>query len=234
MHSSTTLVDVSAKPKRTAEIEALFSPLDVRAFSCPATEAFIHELRPEEKSSVAAMAAGRQAEFATARACAHSALAELGRDAAVPRQDGGAPLWPEGVAGSISHTRGFCVAVVGKGEFTLGIDAEEAGRMRPAIERRILVPAEQSLADTLEGSKRSEYVATVFAAKEAFYKAHYEIDARYLGFDAVTVDVVADTVAFTPASGAVDAAVLARSTGRVVHAGPRVIVGVVLRRQASE
>jgi 4'-phosphopantetheinyl transferase EntD len=221
---------VTVAPTRNQAIEALFAPALVRAYSCPATPALVDTLRPEERSSVHKMAAGRQAEFATARACARAALADFEHDAAVPRQDGGAPLWPDAMAGSISHTRGFCLAVVGPGDVSLGIDAEEAARLRPAIERRILVPEEQARADQLDDAERGRHVAAVFAAKEAFYKAHYEVDARYLGFDAVTVHIDHDRVRFSPASGAVDEALLGRASGRILVDGPRVIVGITLAR----
>jgi len=180
----------------------------------------------EERPAITPMAANRQAEFATARACARAALEALGVRAAVPRREGGAPLWPADATGSISHTKGFCLAVASIGTDAIGIDAELIHRMKPAVERRILVADERARLDGFEDHDRHERVATIFAAKEAFYKAHYEVDPRYIGFDAVNVTVDGLDVRFGPASGVVSPDLLDRTIGRVLVEDGRVIVGV--------
>jgi len=175
------------------------------------------------------MASARQAEFATARACARAAMAALGVEGPVLRRDGGSPQWPDGITGSISHTRGFCVSVSSRDDVAVGIDAEQVARIRPAVEKRILGDVERSALTGLDADTRQVVVATIFAAKEAFYKAHYEVDARYLGFDAVRVNLDdAGAVSFSPDSGAVDDAVLARARGRIHLDVGRVIVGVTI------
>jgi len=174
------------------------------------------------------MVDARQAEFATARACARTSLADLGIHAAIPRRDGGSPQWPPGTIGSISHTRGYCLAVGSTDAVSIGVDVEEVSRMKPAVERRILIDAERQVGVGLDDRARQRFVATGFAAKEAFYKAHYEVDARYLGFDAVHVTVADQQVAFGPASGDVDERVLAGTTGRFLIEQGRVIVGVTI------
>lgn len=69
----------------------------------------------------------RQREFATARSCARTALARLGVPPvpvlASPR---GAPRWPAGVVGSITHCDGYRAAAVAytRDVVSLGIDAE--------------------------------------------------------------------------------------------------------------
>src|SRR5690242_12311145 len=69
------------------------------------------ELFPQEFDSIARATELRRKEFATGRACARAALARLGRpSAAVLRGPGGAPQWPEGVVGSITHCVGYRAA----------------------------------------------------------------------------------------------------------------------------
>ena len=215
-------------PERNREVQELFAPLDVRAFSSPVNADLIVELRDVESGEIAAMASKRQAEFATARACARAALHDLGVDAAIPRRAGGAPQWPDGMAGSISHTRGYCLAIASSEAHAIGIDVEEVARMKPSVERRILIDAERSLVETLAPADRQLQVASIFAAKEAFYKAHYEIDARYLGFDAVHVSLTGNEVKFGVASGEVSSEVVDATVGRLRFDAGRVIVGVAI------
>src|SRR5438874_13378259 len=66
-----------------------------------------------EAAAVASAVPSRQREFATGRACARQALAALGV-APVPldRGAGGAPAWPAGGVGSITHCAGYRGAAV--------------------------------------------------------------------------------------------------------------------------
>lgn len=215
-------------PTRDQQVEALFPLSSIRAFSCEVDASLIPQLRPEELPPIEPMAAARRAEFATARACARAALADLGVDAGIPRRDGGAPEWPTGMAGSISHTRGFCVAVAATGGISVGIDVEEVARMKLAVERRILVDAERRELHNLGPALRRRQVASIFASKEAFYKAHYEVEPRYLGFDAVEVDITDGRVSFLPSSGAVSPELLLRTSGRLLVDRGRVFAGVTI------
>ena len=60
-------------------------------------------LLPGEEAAIARAVPKRRREFATARACAREALAQLG-EPPVPilRGASGAPLWPAGVAGRVA------------------------------------------------------------------------------------------------------------------------------------
>lgn len=217
-----------APPIRNAAVEKLFAPVEVRSYSSVVNADTIDELLDEERVALAPMAAARQAEFATARACARSAMADHGITGPVVRSDGGAPLWPQGASGSISHTKGYCVAVATTARVSLGIDVELIDRMKPAIERRILVDAERAALGVLSDDERRLQVATIFAAKEAFYKAHYEIEPRYLGFDVVEVAIANDIISYQPSSGDVAPDVLTRTRGRLLVDQGRVTVGVVI------
>lgn len=84
-------------------------------------------LFPEEEAVVVQAVAKRRQEFAAVRQCARTALARLGVPA-VPLLPGerGAPRWPTGIVGSMTHCdgyRGAAVAPAGR-IHTLGVDAE--------------------------------------------------------------------------------------------------------------
>lgn len=153
--------------------------------------------------AVGAESANRRGEFAVARDCARRALAELGLpDATVPRGEDGAPCWPDGFVGSITHCAGYRAAAVARRSeiAALGIDAEPLGRMSPRVLARIALPAERTMLDRLptdsaDGPQR--WGRWLFTAKEAVYKAWYPLTGAWLGFHDVLVDVDATTERFT-------------------------------------
>src|SRR5689334_3062733 len=73
----------------------------------------------------------RRTLFALGRAAARDALSELGIEPTpIPRSSDGAPVWPDGFVGAISHTRQVALAVAGRREdyVGLGVDVEELDR----------------------------------------------------------------------------------------------------------
>lgn len=129
-------------------------------------------LHPEEEIHVARAAEKRRRDFALGRACARAALAGLGHgEAVIAKGDDGAPLWPHGVMGSITHTHGYAAALVGETRNFggIGIDAERAGGVTPDLWPRLFSPAEQAQiaiqSDPVLGA------TLFFSAKEASYKA---------------------------------------------------------------
>ena len=129
-------------------------------------------VHPGEDIHVARSAAIRRRDFALGRACARAALAELGHgDAVIPKGEGGAPLWPEDIVGSITHTKGYAAAVVGKSRnfAGLGIDAEQVAGVTAGLWPRLFTTLEQ---ERLQGQPDPQLAAAlVFSAKEASYKA---------------------------------------------------------------
>lgn len=130
-------------------------------------------LRAGEVLHVEGASAKRQRDFALGRDCAHRALAQLG---AVPetlaRDARGAPLWPRGIVGSITHTEGYAAAAVARqGLFCrLGIDAERVGRVTPDIAARLFTPRETAAMAGLDGAAWRRAATIRFSAKEACYK----------------------------------------------------------------
>ena len=133
----------------------------------------------------------RRAEFAAGRRAARIALAALGHPPqAIPVGTGRAPLWPAGVAGSLTHDRGLALAaVVASGE-DIGIDLTAAEAL-PGETRRAILPhdAEAGLDDLA--------ARAAFSAKESLFKALFPCIETYFGFEAAIAvpDMKAGTVA---------------------------------------
>jgi len=131
-------------------------------------------LGPGEEALVAVAAPKRRREFALGRACAHTALAALGRDAAsIGKRENGAPLWPDGVVGSITHTSGYVAALVAKAEHFsgLGLDAERVGGVTSNLFPRLFDAEECDALESLDEQSRKLAATLFFSAKEASYKA---------------------------------------------------------------
>lgn len=157
--------------------------------SCVVEEAVpqLHDtaLFPEERASIEKAVEKRRAEFGTARVCARRALARLGYAPMplVPNKDR-SPVWPAGVVGSITHTRGYCGVVVARDSafVSLGVDAEQDKTLTPDLIEMICTPQERA--------RLFERDAVVyFAAKEAFYKCQYPLTQQFLGFQDVELDL---------------------------------------------
>ena len=88
-----------------------------------------HALYPEEKKLLSPKAVkSRKLHFTMGRVAAHKALQNLGAKVCpVLRCSQRAPLWPEGVVGSIAHSGDWALALVSYDRFSkgLGIDIEE-------------------------------------------------------------------------------------------------------------
>lgn len=127
-------------------------------------------IHPQEEVQVAGSSEKRRRDFALGRACARAALAGLGlEEAVIARSDHGAPVWPPGIAGSITHTDGYAAALAGKGFAGIGIDAEHAGAVGRDLWPRLFSSAEQQ---QLAAHAEPLLAATLlFSAKEASYKA---------------------------------------------------------------
>ncbi|MEO8301912.1 MAG: 4'-phosphopantetheinyl transferase superfamily protein [Rhizomicrobium sp.] len=131
-------------------------------------------LAPEEEALLAKAAPKRRRDFALGRSCAHKALAALGHDIAViGRCENGAPSWPHGTLGSITHTCGYAAALVGDANrFSgIGLDAERIGGVGRDIWPRLFGADERDYLEKLEEEDQGLAATLFFCAKEACYKA---------------------------------------------------------------
>jgi 4'-phosphopantetheinyl transferase EntD len=126
----------------------------------------------DENVHVAGAAEKRRRDFALGRACARAALACLGHgDAAIAKGGEGAPVWPVGIVGSITHTMGYAAALAGesRGFTEIGIDAERTGGVTQDLWPRLFTADEQLTLRTHPDPPLAAIL--LFCAKEACYKA---------------------------------------------------------------
>lgn len=106
----------------------------------------------------------------------------------------GAPIWPDGLVGSITHTRGYCGVVVARGADVraVGVDAESAADLKPGLESRICTAGERAFLERRPAGSRGRWGKFLFSAKEAVYKCQYPLTGRYLGFQEVELEIDPD------------------------------------------
>ncbi|MFG3442573.1 4'-phosphopantetheinyl transferase [Nonomuraea sp. NPDC047897] len=156
-------------------------------------------LLPEEEALVTGAGPRRARDVADGRTCARRALSRLGaQPGPVLRTDSGAPLWPPGVVGSITHCAGYrAAAVAWRREVpVIALDAEPGLPVPRRVIDGITLPEERAWLERLDAEQPEvAWGRLLFSAKEAVYKAWYPLTGRWLGFaDAViSVDAAAGT-----------------------------------------
>jgi 4'-phosphopantetheinyl transferase EntD len=153
-------------------------------------------LLPEERAIVANAVDKRRREFTTGRHCARAALAKLGiPPVPILVGDGGEPVWPDGVVGSISHCAGYRGAAVARASDVagVGLDAEPNEPLPSGIADAVAVPDELAQLDRLAATGPGVcWDRLLFSAKESVYKVWYPNAGRMLDFDEAHVVVEAD------------------------------------------
>jgi 4'-phosphopantetheinyl transferase EntD len=138
----------------------------------------------------------RRREFSAGRTCARQALRELGcADAPIIHNQNGAPLWPPGIVGSITHSKTHAAAAVAERSRLrgLGIDMETVSRVSPAIAGKILTGPEQAcLQQQPDPSAQQRLLALCFSAKEAIYKCLHPLLQGRIGFEDARVECAPD------------------------------------------
>ncbi|WP_327068958.1 4'-phosphopantetheinyl transferase superfamily protein [Kitasatospora sp. NBC_01250] len=143
-------------------------------------------LFPAEEALISTSVATRQHEFRAVRLCARRALTELGVPVA-PILPGlrGAPTWPAGVVGSMTHCLGYRAAALAHAKelLSIGIDAEPAEPLPEGVLEAIARPEELTRLRTL-GAQRPEvpWDRLLFSAKESVYKAWFPLTQVFLDF----------------------------------------------------
>jgi 4'-phosphopantetheinyl transferase EntD len=168
-------------------------------------------LFPAEKEAVARAVEKRRREFRTGRACARAALAQLGVEAqAIPSGPRGAPQWPAGVVGSITHCDGYraCALARSNDLISIGVDAELDAPLPDGVIGDIALPGERRALDALAAQEPGvNWDRLLFSAKEAVYKAWFPLAERWLGFEDALVEIDRERGSFS---------------ARLLVAGPRV------------
>jgi 4'-phosphopantetheinyl transferase EntD len=139
---------------------------------------------PLEAPLVAKAVDKRKREFTSARHCARVAMDKLGVEPApILRGKSGAPQWPKGVVGSLTHCDGYRGAVLAHAMQirSVGIDAEPHGPLPDGVLDAVSLDKER---EWLSGADSSlHWDRLLFCAKEATYKAWEPLTGRWLGFE---------------------------------------------------
>jgi 4'-phosphopantetheinyl transferase EntD len=163
-----------------------FAPPGIRT-ACRAIEAGDEALLTEDEArSISTVVAHARDASGTARQEARRLL-EAGGIAghSLLKTASGAPVWPDGIVGSMAHDGCFAVAAVAPAlAFSaLGIDLEPAEPL-PQEVADIVMTGEDRIAgvDPLLAGR------LLFSAKEAIYKAVFPKDGQILGYEDIAVD----------------------------------------------
>ncbi|WP_425040901.1 4'-phosphopantetheinyl transferase family protein [Primorskyibacter sp. S187A] len=128
----------------------------------------------------------RQAEFLAGRTLCFLLQKHMGlAPTAVHIGAGRAPVWPSGLAGSISHSNNqVAVLLFCRTDLFIGLDIEAIATERAlsAIRSSVLNSAEVSLLE-----HNPEKMTAAFSAKETLYKALCAHAGRFFGFSAAHV-----------------------------------------------
>nr|WP_202458963.1 4'-phosphopantetheinyl transferase superfamily protein [Streptomyces sp. SID5464] len=153
-------------------------------------------LYPEEAALVTRAVAKRRREFTVVRSCARRAMEKLG----VPPQpilpgERGAPRWPAGLAGSMTHCDGYCAAALVRATdlASLGIDAEVHGPLPEGVLPAVSLPAEAERLRRLAAQRPDvHWDRLLFSAKESVYKAWFPLTGAWLDFAEADIEISAD------------------------------------------
>jgi 4'-phosphopantetheinyl transferase EntD len=211
------------------------SPLIAGLVSDSAVTAEIRNYRgraslSDEKNIPQGFSVKRREEFVAGRMCANEALRRFGLPLSqVGREASGAPIWPAGVLGSITHTNAIAAAVIAPAsEFkAVGLDIEEVG----AVDVN-LWPLLFSEPETLRLGEAAPFARTclataLFAAKEAFYKAQWPLTREWVDFLDVEVELSDRAFSIRPLSSKAWTQYLHEPEGRWIQSG-EVIAATVL------
>lgn len=182
---------MSVLPVRDRELLGALVPEAVVVAAGGDVDADAEPLHPEEAEFIAGAAPARQAEFRSVRACARRALMQLAvpRPVMVPGPDG-APTWPAGVVGSMTHCPGYRAAAVAPcGRLrAVGIDAAADLGLPFRVVRHVALPEEIDDVLALTGAAPGiPWGRLLFSAKESVYKAWYAMTGTRCGIRSVGV-----------------------------------------------
>ena len=196
-------------------------------------------LFPQEAAIVERASGKRRREFTAGRDCARIALGKLGvAPAPILIGERGAPQWPPGIVGSITHCDGYRAAAVAHASdvAAIGLDAEPDDPLPRGVLDVISLPAERARLTALAVAWPAVcWDRLLFSAKESVYKAWFPLTGRWLGFDDADVTITPDgTFTARLRTELTEAQPLPPSfTGRWLADGSLMLTAVAVPRSAS-
>ncbi|GHE16133.1 4'-phosphopantetheinyl transferase family protein [Streptomyces alanosinicus] len=169
-------------------------------------------LHPREAAHLEHALPKRRREFTATRVCARRALRALGiPPAPILPGSHGAPQWPAGVVGSLTHRRGYCAAAVARATdlLALGIDAEPNAPLPPAVVTTFALPEERRHLRAHPDHPGVHRDRLLFSAKESVYKAWFPLTQRVLRPQDIQIVLPGPPAGPAPRTGTFHAHVLA-------------------------
>lgn len=142
----------------------------------------------------------RRADYLVGRYAAKLLLARVGSDDAIATGAHGAPLWPSGIVGSISHSGRYAIACIARTDTIalLGVDIEHCLSDAEAANCASTIVRDDEDVAALCRLPYGQAVTLAFSCKESLFKALYPRVGDYFDFHAARlVEVDADERRFT-------------------------------------
>jgi 4'-phosphopantetheinyl transferase EntD len=150
-------------------------------------------LLPEEQGAFATSVEKVRRQSGAARLVARQLMAQMGQPPLdILKGPSGAPIWPDGLTGSLAHTAHIAVAALARRtDFSsIGVDVEPAEPLEPELLDLVATASEQqAIANDPLGGR------LLFTIKEAVYKAVNPLDGVFLEHHDVEVNLAAGTAA---------------------------------------
>jgi enterobactin synthetase component D len=138
----------------------------------------------------------RRSEYLAGRYCARHVMKALGYgDQELPAKNAAqpAPVWPDGLSASISHTHteAICLGTTERKARGVGVDIEcvMAPDVATSISSQVIDRREAAILFRHFGTE-NKAVTVAFSAKESLYKAAVHLTKRNLGFHSFRLDTV--------------------------------------------
>lgn len=186
------------------------------------------DLMAGEDAHLARAFPNRIREFSAGRAAARAAMQRLDLPAQVVlADDDRAPIWPQDLQGSISHTKTLCVAGITTQARSIGLDIEENTDLDADLVANICTDAEIA---RIEGPHKLRLAKLIFSAKEAAYKAQYPLTRALFEFHYldVTLDYANQSFAAEFVGPAGEFRTGDRLHGRFGHAADHLMTAVTI------
>jgi 4'-phosphopantetheinyl transferase EntD len=149
-------------------------------------------LYPAEEAVIARAVDKRRREFTSARLCARTALARIGvPPAPILPGERGAPTWPAGVVGSMTHCAGYRAAAVARAAdiATIGLDAEPNEPLPNGVLKTVANIGERAALTDLPTGVGVAWDRLLFSVKESVYKAWFPLCRKWLDFSEAEVTI---------------------------------------------
>lgn len=135
-------------------------------------------LLPAERAALARSVDKVRRASGAARIVARELMPQLGiPPQAIPKAPSGAPVWPQGLVGSLAHDARIAIAAIARSrDFAgIGVDVESAAPLDADLLDMVATPAERrAIAGDLLQAR------VLFAVKEAVYKSVHPLDGEFL------------------------------------------------------